>query len=75
MVLIDQRKETIPFNSIEQGNIFTDGDGTFAMKIEPIFIANIGFFNAVDLENGNAYRFKDTCEVVPIKRANIIIYD
>ena len=76
MVVNDERKlKTVPFNTIREGEMFTDADGDFMMRTEEICGTSGEGYNVVNLESGDMYTFKDSHEVIRINRANITIYD
>jgi hypothetical protein len=76
MIINDERKlKTVSFDTIREGEIFTDADGDFMMRTEEICGASGEEYNAVNLESGDMYTFKGCHEVIRINRANITIYD
>lgn len=57
---------TAPFSSISVGEMFTDGDGDYMMKINPV-ISHLGEeWNVVDLCSGAVYSFTDDYECIKV---------
>ena len=72
MKILDERvTHTVPFSTIRVGEIFTDVEGDFMMRIEDLEVDSI--YNAVNLETGDAYAFGGSQEVIPLPNARIII--
>ena len=75
MIINDERKlKTVSFNTIREGEVFTDADGDFMMRTEEIG-ASGEVYNAVNLDSGDMYNFRDDHKVIRINRASITIYD
>ena len=74
MKILDERvTHTVPFSTIRVGEIFTDDEGDFMMRIEDLEVEDDGLYNAVNLETGDAYTFDGNQEVIPLPNARIII--
>lgn len=65
MKIIDNRKMTVEFRSIELGGTFLDDEDCLMMRMEDTDGEN--GFNAVNLQNGEIARFYCTAEVTPVK--------
>ena len=56
---------TVPFSSIFVGEMFTDGDGDYMMKMESInHLGND--YNAVDLQTGQVYTFQEDYQCIKV---------
>ena len=76
MLVNDVRKaKTVPFDTIECGEPFTDEDGDFMMRVEDIADADNEVYNVVNLETGIMYAFWKDRPVIRINRASFTIYD
>ena len=74
MTILDERAiDTVPFCTIRVGEIFTDDEGDFMMRIEDIEVEDDGIYNVINLETGDAYTFAGDQEVTPLPNAYIII--
>ncbi len=74
MKILDERvTHTVPFCTLRVGEIFTDSEGDFMMRIEELEVEEYGIYNAVNLESGDAYTFDAKEEVIPLPNAHIII--
>lgn len=74
MKVLDERvTRTVPFSTIRVGEMFTDTEGDFMMRIESIEVEDDGIYNAVNLETGDAYTFDGNQEIIPLPNARIII--
>ena len=72
MKILDERvTPTVPFSTIRVGEIFTDVEGDFMMRIEDLEVDSI--YNVVNLATGDAYTFEGSQEVIPLPNARIII--
>lgn len=72
MKILDERvTPTVPFSTIRVGEIFTDVEGDFMMRIEDLEVDSI--YNVINLETGDAYAFGGNQEVIPLPNACIII--
>ena len=72
MKILDERvTHTVPFCTIRVGEIFTDSEGDFMMRIEDLEVDAI--YNVINLETGDAYAFGSNQEVIPLPNARIII--
>ena len=72
MKILDERvTPTVPFSTIRVGEIFTDVEGDFMMRIEDLEVDSI--YNVINLETGDAYAFEGGQEVIPLPNAHIII--
>lgn len=70
----NRRTSTVPFSSISMGEIFTDEEGDYMMRTEPI--EHLGDdYNAVDLSTGCMYTFLEDYECIKINSAVINITD
>lgn len=59
MVIKDNRRGEVSFDSVEKGSVFSVGDDVY-MKIEPTYSDSGNFCdNAVNLQSGDLYYFKD----------------
>lgn len=57
---------TVLFASIAPGEVFTDGDGDYMMKIKPA-ISHLGEeWNVVDLCDGHVYSFTDDYQCIKV---------
>lgn len=65
---------TVPFSSILVGEMFTDSDGDYMMKINPISHLSEEN-NVVDLQTGHVYSFTDDYQCIKINSAVINIAD
>lgn len=75
MKICDNRQHpTVPFSSILQGEMFTDVDHDYMMKIEPVNYLGSDY-NAVDLHTGYVYTFTDDYQCIKINSAVINITD
>ena len=73
MKVNDNRKATtVPFSTIECGEMFTDEEGDFMMRTEEIEHCGT-VSNVVNLENGDMYGFDAEQPVIRIHRASINI--
>lgn len=72
MKIIDNRKMTVEFRSIELGGTFLDDEDCLMMRMEDTDGEN--GFNAVNLQNGEIARFYCTAEVTPVK-AGVTIFE
>ena len=70
----ERRPKTVPFSTIECGEMFTDEEGDFMMRTEEIE-HNDTVSNVVNLENGDMYGFDAEQPVIRINRASITIYE
>ncbi len=76
MTINDNRKaKTVLFSAIKQGEVFTDDDEDFMMRVEQIEDAHTGIFNAVNLKDGTMYQLCDDAEVIRIARASLNIHE
>ena len=76
MKVKDERKaNTVPFETIKRGELFTDKDGDFMMKTKSITNTYNETYNAVDLESGDMYTFIDSYPVIPIDQATLTIHN
>ena len=76
MVINDNRKvKTVLFSTIKQGEVFTDDDEDFMMRVEQIEDVHTGIFNAVNLKDGTMYQLCDDAEVIRITRASLTIHE
>ena len=70
----NRRTATVSFSSILVGEMFTDEDGDYMMKIEPI--NHLGEeYNVVDLCTGHVYTFTEDYQCIKINSAVINITD
>ena len=75
MKVNDNRKATtVPFSTIECGEMFTDEEGDFMMRTEEIEHCGT-VSNVVNLENGYMYGFDAEQPVIRINRANLVVHD
>ena len=75
MTVHDNRKAaTVPFSTIKCGEMFTDEEGDFMMRIEAIEHGGT-VSNVVNLENGDVYSFDAEQECIKIHRAYINIHE
>lgn len=72
MKIVDSRKMTVEFRSIELGEVFLDDEDCLMMRMEDTNGEN--GFNAVNLQNGEIARFYCTAEVTPVK-AGVTIFE
>ena len=70
----NRRTATVPFSSISIGEMFTDGDGDYLMKMSPIYCGG-SEHNVVDLQTGEVYAFTDDYQCIKINSAVINIAD
>ena len=74
MKILDERvTPTVPFSTIRVGEMFTDDEGDFMMRIENLDVEGEGTYNVVNLATGDAYTFEGGQEVIPLPNARIII--
>lgn len=74
MKILDERvTHTVPFCTLRVGEMFTDAEGDFMMRIEELEVEDDGIYNVVNLETGDAYTFDATQEVIPLPNAHIVI--
>ena len=74
MKIVNKRAiDTVPFGTIRVGEVFTDNEGDFMMRIEDIEVEDNGIYNAINLETGDAYTFAVDQEVNPLPNAYIVI--
>ena len=66
MRICDNRHtKTVPFSSISQGEMFTDIDHDYLMKMEPIHHM-CSDYNAVDLQTGEVFTFTDGYQCIKV---------
>lgn len=70
MKIIDNRKMTVEFRSIELGETFLDDEDCLMMRMEETEDG----FNAVNLKNGEIAQFSYTIQVTPVK-AGVTIFE
>lgn len=62
----NRRTATVPFSSILQGEMFTDGDCDYMMKTESIHHIMGSDYNVVDLRTGVMYAFTDDYQCIKV---------
>lgn len=75
-MIIENRTNSIKaFRDIEDGQIFTDTNGVYYIKISPSYESVSGDFdNAVKLTNGLPVYFDKTTGVYHVENCKLIIY-
>lgn len=74
MKVLDERSiDTVPFCTMRVGEVFTDDENDFMMRIEDIEVEDDGIYNVINLETGDAYTFGGDQEVIPLPNAYITI--
>ena len=73
MKIVDNTKKTVPFCTLEEGDVFRDVDDILLMKIGHINSTDGGLYNCVALFDGVPYSVDTNEKVTKIEKAVLTV--